>query len=360
MVAGIYKARDGMHFGARELEIIANNVANISTSGFKKDGLIFQSILEEVLDTEWNPIIEKAAETYNVDSNLIYGVMMAESNGNPKAVSPKGAKGLMQLMDSVSEQLGVKDPFDPETNILAGTKYLGKLLTKFGGNEKLALAAYNAGPDAVKKYDGVPPYKETIGYIEKVLDFKQNRAVKAQPTNLSPIIEFTDFREGPLQHTNASLDFAIQGKGFFAVRTPHGIKYTRCGSFELDDNGILVTHQGYPVLGEGGEILISGEKVSISRNGSIFVDDALMDRFLIQDFDAFRKWGENFFEPTGKELDSDPVTISQGYVEKSNLEPTKELVNLTEVSRRYEACQHLILVQDVTLDRVINTVGRVR
>lgn len=367
MVSGIYKARDGMHFGARELEVIANNVANINTLGFKKEGLIFQSVLEEVLETDWdsitkwNSIIEKSAETYNVDRNLIYGVMMTESKGNPKAVSSKGAKGLMQLMDSVSEQLGIDDPFDPEANIFGGTKYLSELLSKFGGNERLALAAYNAGPNAVKKYNGVPPYKETIGYIESVFDFKKSKIFSGQPrTNLSSIIEFTDFSIGTFEHTQAPLDFAIQGKGFFPVQTSYGIKYTRCGSFELDDNGILVTHQGYPILGEGGEILISGEKVSVSRDGSIFVDEELMDKFYIKDFDGLRKWGENLFESTGEEIELDEVSVLQGYVEKSNLEPTKELVNLTEVSRRYESCQHMILVQDGTLDRVINTVGRVR
>ncbi len=361
MVSGIYKARDGMYAGARELEVIANNVANINTLGFKKEGLVFQSMLEKVSDTEWSPIIEKAAKKYNVDSNLIYAVMMAESKGNPNAVSPKGAKGLMQLMDSVSNDLGIKNPFDPKANIFGGTKYLSRLLNRFGEDERLALAAYNAGPEAVKKYDGVPPYKETINYIERVSNFKSSKMFSEQPMNsLAPIVKFTDFKGGPLEHTQAPLDFAIQGKGLFAVRTPYGIKYTKCGSFELDDNSILVTHQGYPIIGEGGEILISGERVNVSKDGSIFVDNELIDNFNIKDFAELQKWGENLFEPIGKEIELDKVRILQGYVEKSNIEPTKELVNLTEVSRRYEACQRMITVQDETISRLINVVGRVK
>ncbi|MDZ4726335.1 MAG: lytic transglycosylase domain-containing protein [Leptospira sp.] len=111
--------------------------------------------------------IQKTAEAKGIDPNLVKAVIKTESGFKPNAVSPKGALGLMQLMPSTADMLGVDDPMDPKENIIGGTTYLKDMLTKFGDTEK-ALAAYNAGPGAVKKYGGVPPYAETQDYIQKV------------------------------------------------------------------------------------------------------------------------------------------------------------------------------------------------
>ncbi|HOQ81380.1 MAG TPA: transglycosylase SLT domain-containing protein, partial [Candidatus Cloacimonadota bacterium] len=119
----------------------------------------------------YEPIINKAADKYDIDKSLIKAVIAQESYGNHKAVSPVGAKGLMQLMDGTANDLGVKDPFNPEENIMAGAKYLKQQLNKFKSNE-LALAAYNAGPGNVTRYNGVPPFKETKNYIRNVMRFK--------------------------------------------------------------------------------------------------------------------------------------------------------------------------------------------
>lgn len=117
-------------------------------------------------------IVDLASDTYGVARNLIRGIIGQESAGKPHAVSPAGAKGLMQLMDTTARDLGVKNVFNPEENVLAGTRYLKKMLDRFGGDEKLALAAYNAGPGAVDRFGGVPPYVETRDYVEKVLKAK--------------------------------------------------------------------------------------------------------------------------------------------------------------------------------------------
>ncbi|MCD6293731.1 MAG: lytic transglycosylase domain-containing protein [Deltaproteobacteria bacterium] len=119
----------------------------------------------------FNPMISSAADRYEVDPALIKAVIMAESAYNPKAVSKRGAKGLMQLMPGTARALGVKNAFNPAHNINGGVKYLKQLLDTFNDDAKLALAAYNAGAGRVKRYGGVPPIKATRHYVKKVFAY---------------------------------------------------------------------------------------------------------------------------------------------------------------------------------------------
>ncbi len=117
--------------------------------------------------------ITKAAQAYEVDAALIRAIIMAESSNNPKAVSHRGAQGLMQLMPITARSLGIADVFNPELNIDGGVRYFKSLLDRFNGNVELALAAYNAGSRYVHKYGGVPPFRATRVYIKKVLQYRQ-------------------------------------------------------------------------------------------------------------------------------------------------------------------------------------------
>lgn len=122
---------------------------------------------------DYDPIIKKAAEAFNMDFSLIKAVIDAESSFNPEAVSSAGAKGLMQLMPATAKALGVSDSANPLENIMGGARYLKGLLERFDNNEQLALAAYNAGPGRVKQYGGIPPFKETQAYVKRVLEKRE-------------------------------------------------------------------------------------------------------------------------------------------------------------------------------------------
>ena len=124
-------------------------------------------------------LVTDASGKHQVDQDFIKSVIRAESNFNPKARSPKGAQGLMQLMPDTAQKLGVQDAYEPGANIDAGTQYLRQLLEQYHGDVAKALAAYNAGPQRVSQYNGVPPYSETRAYVRKVIN-DYNRAKRAE------------------------------------------------------------------------------------------------------------------------------------------------------------------------------------
>jgi len=162
-------------------------------------------------DIDYHDIVHKKAASYDIDPSLIKAVIKTESNWNDRAVSRKGAMGLMQLMPGTAADMDVNNPFDPEENIEGGTKYLKYLLDKFNGDLTLALAAYNAGPKTVEKFGYVPPITETRQYIDKVLSHyngKLTYAAAGDPVKggkkTEPIYKIV-MEDGSVLFTNCSL-----------------------------------------------------------------------------------------------------------------------------------------------------------
>ncbi|WP_419663722.1 FlgF: flagellar basal-body rod protein [Desulfosarcina variabilis str. Montpellier] len=173
-----------------------------------------------------------------------------------------------------------------------------------------------------------------------------------------------DFSQGALRQTGNPLDVAINGKGFFAVQTPDGVQYTRQGSFSLNEDSVLVTPDGFPVLGEGGEITIEEGKVEIDLQGGIYVDGDEVGRLQItyfEDPNTLQKVGNGRFLQTDETIVGEPpedTTLSQGYLETANVNPIKAMTEMIETSRAFEAYQKVIQTADEATSTSINTVGK--
>lgn len=163
---------------------------------------------ELTCSTDLEGIFETAASTYNIPLNLLKAVAKAESDFDPNCTSSSGAMGIMQLMPATAKELGVTDAYDPKQNIMGGAKYLAENLKIFNGDTKLAVAAYNAGRGAVKKYNGIPPYTETQNYVKKVLSF-MNEAISVPDIDVNNDSPVNQTVSSPLA-TEQKLDHAAK------------------------------------------------------------------------------------------------------------------------------------------------------
>ncbi len=181
--------------------------------GSAKQTKAAESAPSSVTGMDYSGYVQQAAAKYEIEPELINAVIKTESNGNHRAVSNKGAMGLMQLMPSTANDMNVINPFNPEENIEGGTKYLRQLLEKFNGDLTLALAAYNAGPKTVEKYGNVPPIPETRQYVKKIIslvkgkgsysfsDSARQAPVVSQPARIYKVV----LDDGTVLFTNSSL-----------------------------------------------------------------------------------------------------------------------------------------------------------
>ncbi len=195
---------------------------------------------------------------------------------------------------------------------------------------------------------------------------------------------YTQFKQGALQRTENNFDLALEGQGFFSVMTEKGERYTRNGAFTLNEEGILMTHNGNPVLGENGIIRIQQNNFIINKQGEIVVNNAIsleprdvvgmsenewenpvvIDKLKLVDFENIReikKEGESTYRETefsGPPLPPEKIKVVQGFLEKSNVNIVREMVDMIEVQRSYEANQKSILTHDQTLGKLINDVAR--
>ncbi len=143
--------------------------------------LSYKAGRKPLFGSDFDTLIDREAKNQNIDASFVSALIRAESNYEPRAVSRKGARGLMQLMPATAKRLSVRKPFDPASNVRGGVRYLRELVDRFGQHPELVLAAYNAGEGAVETYGGVPPYRETIAYVNRILKWWQPAELAAGP-----------------------------------------------------------------------------------------------------------------------------------------------------------------------------------
>jgi soluble lytic murein transglycosylase-like protein len=166
-----------LYLGADKAEYV--DIGSDQIERFEEDLPPLVSLTPPARPQSLNEVINAISDRHHIDPDLINSVIHAESGFNPRAVSPKGAQGLMQLMPQTALQLGVSNPFDPRSNVEGGTRYLSELLQRYNFDLIKALAAYNAGPQRVQQYRGVPPYYETRAYIARIVrDFNRKKVAQ--------------------------------------------------------------------------------------------------------------------------------------------------------------------------------------
>jgi hypothetical protein len=172
-----------------EVEVSEVEVRQVGFDDKVAYDLSYKEERKPLFSTAYDAIIQAEAKKHGVDASLVSAVIRAESNYEPRAISRKGARGLMQLMPSTAQRLDVRKPFDPAANVAGGVRYLKELAERFHHRPDLVLAAYNAGEHAVESYNGVPPYRETIGYVKRILSWwtPAIAATIASPAPVGPV-----------------------------------------------------------------------------------------------------------------------------------------------------------------------------
>ncbi|MCD6293588.1 MAG: flagellar basal-body rod protein FlgF [Deltaproteobacteria bacterium] len=173
---------------------------------------------------------------------------------------------------------------------------------------------------------------------------------------------WTDFSQGILRCTDNPLDLALDGTGFFCVRTPEGTRYTRNGSFTINGDGVLATRDGHPVLGKGGEIKIDGRNVSVDEEGKVSVDGSEVGTLKVVSVlqpESLKKMGNTLFASAGAdEKEAEGFKIREGYIETSNVNAIRAMTEMIDISRSYESYQKTIQFLNDATKKSINEVGR--
>lgn len=198
--------------------------------------------------------------------------------------------------------------------------------------------------------------KETVTFDEMLYQANRTRQRVGKALRINTI-----HQQGIVQKTDAPLDLAISGDGFFKVETPAGVRYTRAGNFQRNNEGLLVTANGYPVLGEGGPVTITGNRVDIARDGTLFIDGVKTNRLTVVTADpaALKKEGENLFRLVDGAAEGEPQNFQllQGHLEKSNVNTVTEMTEMIDLYRAYEGQQKMIRAVDDLDDLAVRKVG---
>lgn len=349
MIRGLYIAASSAISENKRIDVIANNIANVNTSGFKKDAVITESF-PEVLIKRIGP---KDAKDF-MSGTPSTGNVAFESNGGLYYASVKSGFFNVQTTMGIDKSKSIRFTVNEEGYVTTpqGDYVLGLKGPIYAGQGEVSIndkGEVLSGGTVVDRLKVSNP----VGFIGNM----------SYGVHVDEV--FTSFEQGALASSGNPLDIAFQGKGFFVIEAPKGERYTRNGEFTLDSEGYVTTKEGYKVLGQNGYIKIQGKNIIINEKGQIFSDENEVDTLRLVDFNDYKllqKEGDALFT----DLSGDPQNmikaeglIQQGFTEASNVNSVKQMVEMITVLRSYEANQKIIKTHDELLQKAVNEVGRV-
>lgn len=356
MFRGLYIAGSSLVTNNNKIDVVSNNISNINTTGYKKDLVLIESFEDTLLskmngskpalDFKENPTVEVTNEGDYYEAS--------SKGGYFKIDTPTGVSYHNKARFTVGEDGYLKTFYKDDGRV--ESKYGYNLLGK-DGPIYVGEGEFNIDENGNVLVDGeitdkviIKPHPSVIGTMSSGVKLER--------------IE-TNFNQGQLMQTNNILDFAIDGEGFFTVETEEGTRYTRNGSFKLNEYRELVTSEGYRVQGMYGPIYLDGEDIAVNTYGEILVDGEVVDMLEIANIENtrdMRKIGEGLWEMEEgiePELQNFTGEVLQGKLEKSNVDPIKEMVEMMTLFRGYESSQRMIKAYDETIGKAVNEIGRV-
>lgn len=358
MFRGLYTGVSGMQTSQKRLDITSNNMANVNTTGFKKDLLISENF-PEVLMKKINGKLPAQAVRPNGDLQANRegeALNISTERGFFTVSSPKGISYSRQVNFALDEN-GYLRTYGRNIDGQIDTSEGNFVLNSQGGIIQVEGNDLDVNEQGQLLVDGAVaadliyrPSLDVIGTINSGRRFEKTH---------------TNFNQGPLLETGNSMNFAIEGRGFFRVTAGEGEMYTRNGSFYLNDNRELVTEEGYSLMGQNGSIIIEGTDFQVTTEGQVIVDGQVIDQIDIVNIlnvKDLNKFGQSYY--IGKEdvdLDIQPFEgqLVQGYLEGSNINPIDEMVDMINIMRAYESNSRVVRAYDEILQRAVNEIGKV-
>lgn len=377
MIRGLYTSATTLEQESKRLDVIANNLANIKSSGYKRDEAIseeFNSMLLLKIKGASKTLITKKPDVTQEEDAGTYTVNTQK--GFFRVYAPGGMSHSTSLKFRVDDDGYLRTTYRNENHEVINE--LGYYVHGQKGRIKLELD--DDAKQIVKESQSLDGYyNSTRGKLDLKVDSDGNLLYQGQ--KIDNLLHFqnmnvigtmsagtkvnrimTDYTQSSFEHTEGILDFAISGEGFFTILTPNGERYTRNGEFKLTNDKILVTSEGHRVKGINGEIKIEGDEIAINELGEVIVDEQVVDKIQLvnpERIEYLQKEGSTNFVYEGELVDKGfDGRVIQGYLETSNVDSVHEMVSMMKNFRSYEAAQKIVRTYDDLLANAVNQIAK--
>ena len=355
MFRGMYISTTSMINNQRKMDTISNNLANVNTTGFKKDGVISESFPEMLL-SKINDEVDHGRRPYQgIEVNRDGEVFNLEAKGGFFKVETPAGEGYGKSLKFIVDEQGYLKTYYKDKRDDLKTDGENYVLGKQG-----RIQIQNGDID-IDNNGNVISNGEII---DNLVTIPKANVIGTMGNGVRTDRVYTNFTQGNIMKTGNDLDFALNGDGFFKIQSNNGERYTRDGSFKINNQGLLVTGDGSRVLGENGPIYLEGNKFSVNKSGDIIVDGEIIDRLdivTLQNEEDLRKEGDNKYrllDGIAPEENQFQGEVMSGYLEGSNVSSIKEMVKMISTMRNYESGQRVVKSYDDILGKAVNEIGR--